>query len=262
VAWPRLQQLLLYVARASESDPRFEAVKLNKILYFADFAAYRRLGHSITEAEYQNRAEGPVPRELLPARRALQDAGAAAIELRRFYDGRTQQRLVAIQDPDPDTFTDDEREIVDEVIKELWLLDGRAVSDLSRREFGWVTTIRSETIPYHTAWVGSGTLTAEQIAVGMEVAERHGSSGSLGESFTLREAPGFLSRAVLLIGSPERWDEIALNFSLLLCRVPAHGELVVSGLRAISLLTSPPLTVYYRVVDQEGVVELLEIQVI
>jgi len=262
MAWPKLQQLLLYVARESANDPRFGAVKLSKILYYADFAAYRRLGHPITEAEYQNLAEGPIARELLSARRALEDAGAAAIELRPLYNGRTQQRFVAIQDPDPDTFTDDERAIVDEVIKELWLLDGRAVSDLSHREFGWVTTIRGETIPYHTAWVGSDTLTAEEIAVGMQVAERHRPSGSLGKSFTLREAPAFLSRAVQLIGSAELWDEVALNFSLLLCRVPKHGELVVSGLRGIPLLTSPPLTVYYRVINRERVVELLEIEVV
>jgi hypothetical protein len=161
------------VARASVEDPRFGAVKLNKILYYSDFAAYRRLGHPITEAEYQNLEEGPAPRELLPARRALEEAGAARIERRPYYNG-TQQRLVALRDPDPKTFTDEELVIVDEVIKQFWFLDGRAVSELSHREFGWVATSRGDTIPYHTAWVGSDTLTAEQIEVGMQVAEHYG----------------------------------------------------------------------------------------
>ena len=46
-------ELVLYIAKRSEDDPRFCAVKLNKIMYYSDFGAYRRLGQSITGANYQ-----------------------------------------------------------------------------------------------------------------------------------------------------------------------------------------------------------------
>src|SRR5919109_351200 len=57
----RLKELVLYLACASETaDPGFGMVKLNKLLYRADFEAFRRLGHSLTGETYQKQAYGPV----------------------------------------------------------------------------------------------------------------------------------------------------------------------------------------------------------
>ena len=53
--------LILYVAERSEHDDRFGAVKLNKIMYYADFTAYWKLGRPITGATYQRLDEGPLP---------------------------------------------------------------------------------------------------------------------------------------------------------------------------------------------------------
>jgi hypothetical protein len=175
----KFKELLLYIARKSETDPRFGAVKLNKILFYADFAAYRLLGRPITGAEYQNLQEGPAPRVMLPMSRELVSANRAKIETRPYYD-RTQQRLVAYDDPNLDLFTAKEIEIVDNVIADLWLLTAQGCSDRSHLEFGYKATNRGETIPYSTAWISPDALTAEQIEVGMGVAERHGLIGTAG----------------------------------------------------------------------------------
>ena len=63
----KIKEAILYVSKLSKGDPRFGAIKLNKILYYADFRAYRELGNSISNATYQHLNEGPAPRELLPA---------------------------------------------------------------------------------------------------------------------------------------------------------------------------------------------------
>jgi hypothetical protein len=47
-------------------------------------------------------------------------------------------------------------------------------------EFGYTATRRGETIPYSTAWISPDALTAEQMAVGMEVARRRGLVGAAG----------------------------------------------------------------------------------
>lgn len=174
---PKFRELMLYVAEKSESDPRFGAVKLNKILYYSDFAAYRQLDQSITDAEYQHLEEGPAPKFLLPARDALISDDAARIEERSYFN-RSQQRLVAIDTPDYNLFTAQELQIVDQVIDALWENDGAGVSDLSHREFGWATTGLNETIPYYTAWIGSDALTPEQLREGLEVAKRNGLTAS------------------------------------------------------------------------------------
>ena len=47
----KFRELLVYVSKKCEDDPTFGAVKLNKILYYADFAAYRQGGKPITGAQ-------------------------------------------------------------------------------------------------------------------------------------------------------------------------------------------------------------------
>lgn len=60
----KFKELVLYLSAASTADEGFGMVKLNKLLYHADFEAYRLLGHSITGATYEKQAYGPVAREL------------------------------------------------------------------------------------------------------------------------------------------------------------------------------------------------------
>ena len=49
----KLRELVLYIAVLSEGDPAFGKVKLNKLLFFADFTAYLSFGKPITGHEYQ-----------------------------------------------------------------------------------------------------------------------------------------------------------------------------------------------------------------
>src|SRR5258708_19742785 len=65
----KLAELILFISERSEGDPRFGAGKLNKLLFYSDFGAYRLFGKSITGQQYQNLSNGPAPRRLaaLPA---------------------------------------------------------------------------------------------------------------------------------------------------------------------------------------------------
>jgi hypothetical protein len=168
----KFRELVVYISARSDADPRFGAVKLNKILYYADFTAYRRLRRALTEDEYQNLPEGPAPRHLLGVRESLVSDGSVRIETHDHH-GYAQTRIVANRQA-AQSLTADERTIVDEVIDELWFLNGTEVAARSHKEFGWQVTGRGETIPYRTAWISSEPLTARQIAFGQQVARRLG----------------------------------------------------------------------------------------
>jgi len=172
----KFEAALVYVAEKSKDDPRFGAIKLNKILYYSDFAAYRRLGAPITGDEYQNLPEGPAPRHLVPVQDRLIKSRALVVEERPYFKG-VQKRILPGPEPlnaaNPKYhLSQGERDVLDEVVQELWALNGKQVSELSHREFGWCQTSQGETIPYHTAWIGSEPLTQAQIEKGVEVAER------------------------------------------------------------------------------------------
>lgn len=169
----KFRELILYVAKRSEDDPRFGATKLNKILYFADFNAYRKLRQPITGATYQNLTEGPAPREMLPQRHIMIDNEEILIEERTYFD-HIQQRIIAHRSPNKEVFSSEELSIVDEVIAELWNMTGRVASEYSHDQLGWQLTKLGETILYETAWLSAEFVPQEAEVYGRALVRKLG----------------------------------------------------------------------------------------
>ncbi|HEX8694363.1 MAG TPA: Panacea domain-containing protein [Longimicrobium sp.] len=148
----KLAELILYVAVASEEDEHFGSTKLNKILFYADFAAYAVTGESITGHVYRKLPYGPVPRELPAVRKRLTKSGSLAIQNRARYLYR-QERPVALREPDLSLFSGQEIAIVNEVIRWLWNDSATEVSERSHGFLGWKSARMNEEIPYHTVFL-------------------------------------------------------------------------------------------------------------
>src|SRR5437899_1435794 len=92
----KLQEMILYIAEHSKRDDGFGKTKLNKILFYADFIAFAKLGHSVTGQEYRKMPYGPVPRDIESALDELRAGEDLAI--RKYdHDGYPQQRPVALR---------------------------------------------------------------------------------------------------------------------------------------------------------------------
>lgn len=170
----KLTELVLYVARRLETDRVGGATKLNKLLYFADFAHVRRTGRPITGAEYQKLPQGPAPRRLLPIRDRLVEAGEAEIRRESFL-GYEQHRLVATREPDLSIFEPEELESVEGVLEDLAHLTATQVSALSHEEPGWRLVDEGETIPYESAFIArEQMLTPTSRRLAAEIAQRYG----------------------------------------------------------------------------------------
>lgn len=72
----RLAELIVYISQKCANHRKFGATKLNKILFYADFGSFKKYGCSITGTEYMKLPNGPVPRQLVPQRKALLAANA------------------------------------------------------------------------------------------------------------------------------------------------------------------------------------------
>ena len=67
-------------------DPRkLGAVKLNKVLWLADFRAYLHFGKPITGVRYIKRRVWPVPKPILPVLRELEEDGILSIRKHLFW---------------------------------------------------------------------------------------------------------------------------------------------------------------------------------
>ncbi len=149
----KFTEMVLYCAQLLESDRFGGATKLNKLLYFADFAHARKTGTAISGAEYQKLPMGPAPRRLLPVRRKLVDDDRAELVTEFDALGYRHDRLRPHDAPDLSAFAADEVATIDAVANELRSLTGSQVSELAHDEPGWRLVSEGETIPYATAYL-------------------------------------------------------------------------------------------------------------
>jgi len=167
----KLAELILYIARISEGDDTFGSTKLNKILFMADFEAYRKLGSPITGAEYQSLPHGPAPRRLMPVMEKLCESGSAAVRIEQRF-GYEQKRPIALREPDLSLFSADEIALVDRIVRLLWGFTARDVSELSHRFIGWQLAEQGEIIPYGLALLAADReLSEEGNKVAQELSE-------------------------------------------------------------------------------------------
>lgn len=157
----KLKELILYVAKQSESDQDFGKTKLNKILFYSDFIAYGRTGGSITGHEYQKLANGPAPRRFLPILEEMQKSGDCSEQERKYF-GYTQKRVVALREPDLSNFSGEEVAIVEDVLRMLRGVSASDISKVSHEFVGWQAFDIGDVIPYSTVFVSSRELTEEE----------------------------------------------------------------------------------------------------
>ncbi len=170
----KFTELLLYVAERLADDRAGGATKLNKVIFFAEFAHVRRHGAAISGCEFQKLEHGPAPRQLVPVRRRLIAAGEVEVRTDDFL-GREQHRVVPLRPADLSVFTAEERRTIDDVIEQLAGLTGHEVSAVSHDEPGWRLTEFGETIPYSAALLGArqvSTPTSQRLS--REAAEFYG----------------------------------------------------------------------------------------
>ncbi len=181
----KLKELILFICLRSQDDPRFGSVKLNKLLFFADFGAYAKLGHSITGHLYFKLKNGPAPKAMMPIRNQMIEEKTLAMQDRDHF-GRTQKVPIALREPDLTQFTPQEIAVVTDVLMAFRNENARAISELSHRFDGWKLAGDKEIIPYEVTLVRFKKPTEQDremaLAMGPELAalrmecERYGDS--------------------------------------------------------------------------------------
>lgn len=149
----RLRELILYISAKCSDDPTFGATKLNKILFFSDFAAYYRYGKPISGIEYQRLPNGPAPKQLMPVRTRMEKEGDVAVQQTSFYN-RSQHRCIPLRDPDLSGFTGSEIAVIDEIIHKLWGDTATEVSRVSHQR-AWRIAKDMESIPYQAVFLSN-----------------------------------------------------------------------------------------------------------
>lgn len=168
----RFRELIVYITNRCDRDEHFGAVKLNKILYHADFRAFERFGVPLTGMKYFKLPAGPAPKAMLPILEELEAEGAIKRDPPQQASFE-QRRTHALRDAHMDHFTDDEVDLIEEVIKELRPQTATAATN-DTHGVAWRARNMRDDIPYEAVFLSDEGPTADDIAEARELNERYG----------------------------------------------------------------------------------------
>lgn len=163
----KLRELILYVADKCEDDPTFGAVKLNKILFCADFISFAEYGEPVTGVKYRKFQQGPVPTILKRVRLEMEESGEVVVR-KKSYHGRMQHRIIPLRQPDFSQLGARDIALVDDMIRMFWNRSAQEVSELSH-DRAWKNASEGEAIPYEAAFVSDEPLTERDAAIAEEM---------------------------------------------------------------------------------------------
>lgn len=158
----KFKQLVHYICYRRSADlSSLGAVKLNKILWRADLVAYYQLGEPITGARYVKRELGPVPHQIPPVIRELENEGVLKVR-DSAYHGFTKKEYKVYQPASDDFMTPEEKRIVDRAIE--FVCDEHTATSISEASHDhiWKAAEDGEEIPYFTVFAKPGRVTDEE----------------------------------------------------------------------------------------------------
>ncbi len=142
---------------AERGDRHRGAVKLNKIVWWADQESYRRGGYSITGSDYQRLPQGPVPHRLDLIRQQL--ARGARVTIGHRDVGAPNPAIVLEPGPSSDMsevrrlLDEDDVAMLEEALAKFHNWTGTQVSEFSHREsIAWKNLEDGDLIP-DSAWL-------------------------------------------------------------------------------------------------------------
>jgi|ERR1700733_5878693 len=135
---------LHYIVWKAGNRPGFGATKLNKVLWFADARVYVLHRGYMTGATYIREKHGPVPKQLVPIRTALEKAGIIEV-----WTDRGQTRFRTKTRPDMSIFSADEMKAIDFWIDEIDKEHTAASISEKTHDYGWDIAKMGEEIPLY-----------------------------------------------------------------------------------------------------------------
>ena len=157
----KMQALILYVSERCRTAPFFGKTKLNKILFYSDFAAFGEWGRPLTGLEYCKYTHGPVAPQVDELVADLCRKGKATLEERLIADF-AEIRVSPTREFRGAGLTANERSLADRYIDQFWNQPAGVVSDLSHDFIGWRAAAMGERIPYETMLLDFSPVTPEE----------------------------------------------------------------------------------------------------
>lgn len=173
VSIEKLKACIFYVCSKEQAEhAQLDHIKLNKVLWYSDTAAYMETGKSITGGRYVRKPHGPVAKFMWPAAQALM-ADELITSGKRFDASRGMwvdtYEVIGSEDSDSDqeslpNLTEKERKYLDRAfVGACMATDSNTISERTHGDI-WELAINGEEIPLFAMYAESpGRITQDHI---------------------------------------------------------------------------------------------------
>jgi uncharacterized phage-associated protein len=144
----KLKQAILYVLSKAPQPEAIGLKKLCKLLYFADFAFYKKNNQSITGVDYLRWEFGPVPEKIYDTIEDLQNANRLTVTKVQLNDQFFQKKFEISSKDEFGFLSDEEREELNRIITILGSKSGKDLENLSHLDTPWQVTEPNQKIKY------------------------------------------------------------------------------------------------------------------
>lgn len=161
MAHEKLKEALHYVIARCDDPNRLGAIRLNKIMWFADRYAYRVNAASITADTYVKRQFGPVPKNVTTAIGELAGEQKIAVREASVPGGHVMRHFFGMKDAEAETLSEQDRKILDAFMGVI--CDSFSANEISAatHDHIWEIAEIGEEIPLYTTFAKRGEITAE-----------------------------------------------------------------------------------------------------
>lgn len=189
--WDKLTAAVSYLAERSRHDDSFGTIKLVKLLYYADCAAYLRTGQPITGATYIHMEHGPYPEDWQSMLRQLEREEIVRINVEDIQGNYRRRRPVVGASASSELLTETDRALLDEQLHRFADFNAGQIEEYSHDELGWHVTTHGEVIPYDLSGIRRpGPPDEETRARGRRIAKRLQEEGrSVSRLMVARDEP-------------------------------------------------------------------------
>lgn len=171
--WDKLKAAVAYLTERSLRDENFGQVKLVKLLYYADCAAYVRTGKPLTGANYIHEEHGPFPEGWRSITDQLEREGIVRILSEDIRGAYLRRRAVPVGPSNTDLLTEQELTFLDEQLRRFAEFNAAQIEEYSHDEVAWRTTEPGRVIPWELAGLRiPGPPDEETKARGRRIADR------------------------------------------------------------------------------------------
>ncbi len=142
---PSLEKINAMVAFFAQSENIFK-VKMNKLLFYADFHHFKKYGESISGTSYQAIQMGPVPHRYGTIFEVGAETGAFSIELVQFEEREGERFIISSNNDVLNVLSEREMSTLEFIKEFLGVFNTGKLIELSHEEDAWLANKDEQTI--------------------------------------------------------------------------------------------------------------------